>query len=80
MFNASMPFQVMRVQGAANRYFGGDTHHFAVLSGSGTVWLQSMPLPVFAASLAPYLSTTQGDRSAAVEDGIVGGVTNDLLR
>jgi uncharacterized protein (AIM24 family) len=79
MFDVSMPFQVMRVQGAANRYFGGDTHHFAVLSGPGTVWLQSMPLPVFAASLAPYLST-QGDRSAAVEGGVVGGVINDLLR
>ena len=79
MFDASMPFQVMRVQGAANRYFGGDTHHFAVLSGPGTVWLQSMPLPVFAASLAPYLST-QGDRSAAVEGGVIGGVINDLLR
>ena len=37
MFDASMPFQVMRVQGAANRYFGGDTHHFAVLSGPGVV-------------------------------------------
>jgi len=79
MFDVSMPFQVMRVQGAANRYFGGDTHHFAVLSGPGTVWLQSMPLPVFAASLAPYLST-QGDRSAAVEGGVIGGVINDLLR
>ena len=38
-----------------------------------------MPLPVFAASLAPYLSA-QDDRSAAVEGGVVGGVINDLLR
>jgi uncharacterized protein (TIGR00266 family) len=79
MFDASMAFQVMRVQGVANRYFGGDTHHFAVLSGPGTVWLQSMPLPVFAASLAPYLSAPD-NRKAAVEGGVIGGVINDLLR
>ena len=79
MFDASMAFQVMRVQGVANRYFGGDTHHFAVLSGPGTVWLQSMPLPVFAASLAPYLSVPD-NRKAAVEGGVIGGVINDLLR
>jgi uncharacterized protein (AIM24 family) len=78
MFNASVAFQVMRVQGVANRYFGGDTHHFAVLSGPGTVWLQSMPLPVLAASLVPYLPT-QDNRSAAVEGGVIGGVINDLL-
>jgi uncharacterized protein (AIM24 family) len=63
----------------ANRYFGGDTHHFAVLSGPGTVWLQSMPLPVLAASLVPYLPI-QDNRSAAVEGGVIGGVINDLLR
>jgi uncharacterized protein (AIM24 family) len=46
---------MMRVPGMVNRYFGGDTHHFGVLSGPGTVWLQSVPLPVLAAELAPYL-------------------------
>jgi uncharacterized protein (AIM24 family) len=55
MFTASVSFQVMRVPGIANRYFGGDVHHFAVLSGPGTVWLQSTPLPVLATSLTPYL-------------------------
>ncbi len=79
MFDASVTFQVMRVQGVANRYFGGDTHHFAVLSGPGAVWLQSMPMSVLAASLAPYLST-QDNRAAAVEGGVIGGVINDLLR
>jgi uncharacterized protein (TIGR00266 family) len=55
MFAASVSFQVVRVPGITNRYFGGDAHHFAVLSGPGTVWLQSMPMPVLAASLAPFL-------------------------
>jgi uncharacterized protein (AIM24 family) len=54
MFTTSVSFQVMRVPGIANRYFGG-AHHFAVLSGPGSVWLQSMPMAVLAASLAPFL-------------------------
>ena len=79
MFTASVSFQVMRVPGVTNRYFGGDTHHFAVLSGPGAVWLQSMPLPVLAAALAPYLPQAQGDHSAA-ESGVAGGIIGDLLR
>lgn len=79
MFEASVAFQVMRVQGIANRYFGGDSHHFGVLSGPGKVWLQSMPLPILAASLAPYLAGPQ-DRGKAVEAGAIGGVISDLLR
>jgi uncharacterized protein (TIGR00266 family) len=79
MFEASVAFQVMRVQGIANRYFGGDSHHFGVLSGPGKVWLQSMPMPVLAASLSPYLGNT-GDTSKAVEGGAIGGIISDLLR
>jgi uncharacterized protein (AIM24 family) len=75
MFTASVSFQVMRVPGVTNRYFGGDTHHFAVLSGPGAVWLQSMPLPVLAAALAPYLPQAQGNHSSAV----AGGIAGDLL-
>ncbi len=80
MFTASVSFQVMRVPGVTNRYFGGDTHHFAVLSGPGAVWLQSMPLPVLAASLAPYLPRAQGDGHSATESGVAGGIIGDLLR
>ena len=45
MFAASVAFQLTRVPGIANRYFGHNTHHFAVLSGPGPVWLQSVPMP-----------------------------------
>jgi uncharacterized protein (TIGR00266 family) len=80
MFQASVSFQVVRVPGIANRYFGGDAHYFAVLAGPGTVWLQSMPLPQLAASLVPYLPAAQ-DRDAreTVEGGLVGGIVGDLL-
>jgi uncharacterized protein (TIGR00266 family) len=79
MFESSVAFQVMRVQGIANRYFGGDSHHFGVLSGPGKVWLQSMPMPILAASLAPYLGDA-GGRGKAIEGGAIGGVISDLLR
>jgi uncharacterized protein (AIM24 family) len=72
MFTASVSFQVMRVPGIANRYFGGDAHHFAVLSGPGSVWLQSMPMPVLAAALAPYLPQARGQ--SQVHDAAKGGV------
>jgi uncharacterized protein (AIM24 family) len=45
MLAASVSFQLTRVPGMANRYFGPDAHHFAVLSGPGPVWLQSMTGP-----------------------------------
>lgn len=48
---ASVAFQLTRVPGIANRYFGPDAHHFAVLSGPGPVWLQStLTLPAGSAS------------------------------
>jgi uncharacterized protein (AIM24 family) len=78
LFQTSVSFQVVRVPGMANRYFGEDAHYFAELSGPGTVWLQSMPLPQLAASLVPYMRAAQ-DRSEPVDGGLVGGIIGDLL-
>ncbi|HCU93356.1 MAG TPA: TIGR00266 family protein [Actinobacteria bacterium] len=64
MFQASVSFQVVRVPGITNRYFGGDAHHFAVLTGPGTVWLQSMPLPQLAAALSPFMGAVPDHRQA----------------
>jgi uncharacterized protein (AIM24 family) len=69
-------FQVMRVPGIANRYFGGDAHHFAVLTGPGRIWLQSMPITMLAATLAPYL----GHERHGVEAGVAGGLISGMLR
>jgi uncharacterized protein (AIM24 family) len=78
MFQLSVAFQVVRVPGITNRYFGGGAHYFAELSGPGTVWLQSMPLPRLAASLVPYLPAAL-DRPEPVGSGLVGGILGDLL-
>ncbi|HUL25202.1 MAG TPA: AIM24 family protein [Streptosporangiaceae bacterium] len=78
MFQVSVSFQVVRVPGITNRYFGGDAHYFAELSGPGTVWLQSAPLPQLAASIVSYLPDAAG-RPEPVEGGLVGGILGDLL-
>ena len=76
LFDASVSFQVQRVPGLANRYLGEDGHHFVVLSGPGRVWLQTMPLPVLAGALAPYLPTGQANAAAA---GGIAGALGGLL-
>jgi len=74
LFQASVSFTVVRVPGMANRYLGADGHHFVVLTGPGRVYLQSMPLPILAGALRPYL----GD-DHPVEAGAVGGVVGSAL-
>ncbi|MGH9296768.1 MAG: AIM24 family protein [Acidimicrobiales bacterium] len=78
IFEESVSFQVTRVQGIANRYFGADGHWLVVMTGPGKIWLQSMPLPVLAASLRPFIGEA-GARDA-VAGGAVGGVLGNILR
>jgi uncharacterized protein (AIM24 family) len=78
MFQASVSFQMVRVPGITNRYFGGDTHYFAELSGPGTVWLQSMPLPQLAAALVAHIPAV-ADGGEPVGGGLVGGMVGDVL-
>ena len=49
-----------------------------VLTGPGKIWLQSMPLPILAASLSPYLGD-QGGKDA-IAGGAVGGMLGNILR
>jgi uncharacterized protein (AIM24 family) len=79
LFNESVSFTVIRVPGIANRYFGSDGHHLVTLTGPGTIWLQSMPLPVLAQSLSEYLDKGD-DRHEAVAGGVVGGALGNVLR
>lgn len=78
VFQDSVAFQITRVPGIANKLFGEDGFHLVALTGPGTVWLQSMPLPILAAALTPYLGG-QAPASGAVAGGLAGGVMGDLL-
>lgn len=77
-FQDTVSFQVTRVQGIANRYFGADGHWLVVLTGPGKAWLQSMPLPMLAAALRPFLGESSAKDAAA--GGIAGGVIGNILR
>jgi uncharacterized protein (AIM24 family) len=78
MFQGSVQFQVTRMRGIANAVFGADGFHLVALTGPGQVWLQSMPLPVLAQALAPYLGTENVGQAAGA--GAVGGIIGDMLR
>ncbi|MDA8039749.1 MAG: AIM24 family protein [Actinomycetota bacterium] len=78
VFEDTVSFQVTRIQGIVNRYFGADGHWLVVLTGPGKIWLQSMPLPILAASLRPFLG--EGEARDAVAGGAVGGMLGNILR
>jgi uncharacterized protein (AIM24 family) len=76
-FHATVSFQTTRLPGIANYMFGEDGHHIVVLTGPGTVWLQSMPISVLAHALMPYLG---GDhKESAAGAGLAGGVLGGML-
>lgn len=81
VFQDSVSFQITRVPGIANALFGGDGLHLVALTGPGRIWLQSMPLPVLANSLAPYLpvSNAHGQPAADSRGGMLGNLLgNDV--
>jgi uncharacterized protein (TIGR00266 family) len=77
MFEGSVQFSMTRVPGISNIAFGGDGFFLVALTGPGQVWLQSMPLPVLAHALQPYLAQQAAPQSA--EAGALGGIIGDLM-
>jgi uncharacterized protein (TIGR00266 family) len=59
LFQESVSFQITRLQGVRNLVFGDDGFHLVALTGPGEIWLQSMPIPLLAHSIAPYLPQPQ---------------------
>lgn len=75
-FTDSISFQITRVPGIANKVFGRDGYHLVSLSGPGRVWLQSMPLPILAAALAPYLPGNAAGSTVVIGGG--GGIQGNF--
>jgi uncharacterized protein (TIGR00266 family) len=76
LFEDRVNFTITRLQGIKNIAFGGDGFHLVALTGPGTIWLQSMPVPVLAQAIAPYLP--QGDDHPVADAGI-GGVLGGII-
>jgi len=76
LFEDRVSFTITRLPGIKNIVFGGDGYHLVALTGPGNIWLQSMPLPVLADALSPYLDR-RNDHPAA--DAGVGGVLGGII-
>ncbi len=75
-FQGTVNFQIMRVPGIKNMFFGGDGIFLAALTGPGKVWLQTLPIAQLAHKLQQYMPTSSRD---AAQGGVVGGVIGDIL-
>ncbi|MEK6476110.1 TIGR00266 family protein [Catalinimonas sp. 4WD22] len=71
-FEPSINFDVQSAGGLKSMIFGGEGMFLATLSGTGRVWLQSMPLRKLIAALAPY-----GKNKDKGESSILGNFLED---
>lgn len=80
MFDANMGYEITTVPGIRNKIFGGDGIFLVRLTGPGTVWLQTMPIPNLAQAITAYLPTApvaQTTTTGAVVGQIVGNLFKD---
>ncbi len=56
-FETTIDYNITRIKGLSNMLFSGEGLFLANISGSGKIWLQSMPLSNLAHKLAQYLPT-----------------------
>jgi uncharacterized protein (TIGR00266 family) len=55
MYEPSVNYDIARVKGVKNIFFGGEGLFLATLTGPGRIWLQSLPLTNLAAKLMQYM-------------------------
>lgn len=73
-YTSGVDFDIQFVGGIKNTIFGGEGAFFAVLKGSGTVWLQSLPVSRLAGRILSYARPTNRKE----EGSILGGLGNLL--
>ncbi len=54
-YTEGVQMEIVTVKGLKNKLFGGEGFFNTVLTGPGTVWLQTMPISSLAGALAPLL-------------------------
>jgi uncharacterized protein (TIGR00266 family) len=79
-FHSSVSFQITMVPGLKNMIFGGDGIFLAVLTGPGTVWLQTLPISRLAHQISEYLPHNDARQvGPAVGGGLLGGIVGSIL-
>ncbi len=82
MFQDSVNFDIILMRGVKNAMFGSDGLFVARLTGPGKVWLQSMPVPVLAHAIAPYLGAAEAQANTAQTGGaaVAGSILGDIFK
>ncbi|MGB3235743.1 MAG: AIM24 family protein, partial [Ferruginibacter sp.] len=70
-YTATVDFDIEMVRGIKNWVFGGEGLFFALLTGPGKVWIQSLPISRLAGKMLQY---SMGKRKE--EGSILGGLGN----
>jgi uncharacterized protein (TIGR00266 family) len=79
-FQSTVGFQITMVPGLKNMIFGGDGIFLAVLTGPGTIWLQTLPISRLAHQISEYLPRNDARSApAAVGGGLLGGIVGSIL-
>ena len=79
-FQASVGFQITMVPGIKNMIFGGDGIFLAVLTGPGTIWLQTLPISRLAHQISEYLPSVDNRQVGSTAGGaLLGGVIGSIL-
>src|ERR1700709_365382 len=72
-YTAGIDFDIEFISGIKNLMFGGEGLYFAVLTGPGKVWIQSLPISRLAGRLMQYATVNRKE-----EGSILGGIGNLL--
>ncbi len=60
MFEPTVSFDIEMVKGFKNILFGGEGLFFAILTGPGRIWLQTMPMSKLAGAMLQYMPQAEG--------------------
>jgi uncharacterized protein (TIGR00266 family) len=79
-FLSTVGFQITTVPGIKNMIFGGDGIFLGVLTGPGTVWLQTLPISRLAHQIGEYLPQGESRQVGNMAGGaLLGGVIGSIL-
>ncbi|GEK34832.1 TIGR00266 family protein [Kurthia sibirica] len=73
-------YDIQAVGGVKTALFGGEGLFFATLSGSGTVWIQSLPFSRLASRVFAAAPASKGGGGQSSDEGGIGGIFNLLNR
>ena len=71
-FHATVNYDIERVKGIKNMFFGGEGMVFATLRGPGRIWLQSLPFSRLAYRVLKYAPQSGG--KSGDEGSVLGGL------